>query len=115
MCSSDLRGVKDDTALGGFRWEAVGENRFNDEPTLNVDDKRDAQHPSAVFAETDNAVPWITWHELGADRPGRVFTEMSIDAPYPRDERFRTSAEYAGFCRKASEALAGAMKAGDAR
>ena len=48
-------------------------------------------------------------------RPGRVFTELLIDAPYPRDERFRTSAEYAGFCRKASEALAGAMKAGDAR
>jgi NitT/TauT family transport system ATP-binding protein len=47
-------------------------------------------------------------------RPGRVFTELLIDAPYPRDERFRTSAEYAGFCRKASEALAGAMKAGDA-
>src|SRR5712691_6454798 len=47
-------------------------------------------------------------------RPGRVFTELPIDAPYPRDERFRTSAEYAGFCRKASEALAGAMKSGDA-
>ena len=47
-------------------------------------------------------------------RPGRVFTQLVIDAPYPRDERFRTSAEYAGFCRKASEALAGAMKAGDA-
>ena len=48
-------------------------------------------------------------------RPGRVFTEVLIDAPYPRDERFRTSAEYAGLCRKASEALAGAMTAGDAR
>ena len=30
-------------------------------------------------------------------RPGRVFTEINIDAPYPRDERFRTSAEYAGL------------------
>src|SRR5262245_52913042 len=28
-------------------------------------------------------------------RPGRVFTELLIDAPYPRDERFRTSADYA--------------------
>jgi NitT/TauT family transport system ATP-binding protein len=44
-------------------------------------------------------------------RPGRVFTELAIDAPYPRDERFRTSAEYAGYCRQASEALAGAMTA----
>jgi len=38
-------------------------------------------------------------------RPGRVFTEITIPAPYPRDERFRTSADYAGFCRLVSEAL----------
>jgi NitT/TauT family transport system ATP-binding protein len=46
-------------------------------------------------------------------RPGSVYTELAIDAPYPRDERFRTSAEYAGFCRKASEALTGAMREGE--
>ena len=45
-------------------------------------------------------------------RPGRVFTELVIDAPQ-RDERFRTSPEYAGYCRLASEALAQAM--GDER
>jgi NitT/TauT family transport system ATP-binding protein len=45
-------------------------------------------------------------------RPGRVFRELVIGAPYPRDERFRTSAEYAGWCRMASEALADAMAAG---
>lgn len=39
-------------------------------------------------------------------RPGRVFAELSIDAPYPRDENFRTSADYAGYCRRVSEALA---------
>ena len=43
-------------------------------------------------------------------RPGRVFTEVSIPAPYPRDERFRTSAAYAGYCREVAEALAGAMQ-----
>lgn len=42
-------------------------------------------------------------------RPGRVFTEIAIPAPYPRDERFRTSGEYAGYCRQVSEALASAM------
>ena len=42
-------------------------------------------------------------------RPGRVFRELVIGAPYPRDERFRTSAEYAGWCRMASEALGDAM------
>jgi NitT/TauT family transport system ATP-binding protein len=45
-------------------------------------------------------------------RPGRIFTELAIDAPYPRDESFRTSAEYAGFCRQASEALKQATAAG---
>jgi NitT/TauT family transport system ATP-binding protein len=44
-------------------------------------------------------------------RPGRVFTELRIDAPYPRDQRFRTSAEYGAFCRQASEALAAAGEA----
>ncbi|HEY5215671.1 MAG TPA: ABC transporter ATP-binding protein [Pseudolabrys sp.] len=47
-------------------------------------------------------------------RPGRVFTEIAIPAPYPRDERFRTSADYAGFCRLVSEALGQAMIAGGA-
>jgi NitT/TauT family transport system ATP-binding protein len=44
-----------------------------------------------------------------ASRPGHVFTEVAIPAPYPRDERFRTSADYAGFCRQVSEALSKAM------
>jgi NitT/TauT family transport system ATP-binding protein len=48
-----------------------------------------------------------------AARPGRVFTELKIDAPYPRDQDFRTSAEYAAFCRRTSEALAQAMAAQD--
>ena len=42
-------------------------------------------------------------------RPGRVFADLTIDAAYPRDERFRTSAEYAGYCRVVSETLAEAM------
>ena len=31
-------------------------------------------------------------------RPGRVFAELAIEAPYPRDESFRTSAMYASTC-----------------
>ena len=78
------RGVKDDTALGGFRWDAVGPNRFNDEPTLNIDPLRDALHPTIVFAETGNAVPWVTWHEIGANRVARVFTARGVaDASAP--------------------------------
>jgi len=47
-------------------------------------------------------------------RPGRVFRELAIDAPYPRDELFRTSAEYAAWCRLASRALADATAGADA-
>ncbi|HWN49707.1 MAG TPA: ABC transporter ATP-binding protein [Xanthobacteraceae bacterium] len=42
-------------------------------------------------------------------RPGRVFAELTVDAPYPRDESFRTSAEYARHCRIVSQALSRAM------
>jgi NitT/TauT family transport system ATP-binding protein len=47
-----------------------------------------------------------------APRPGRVFAELAIEAPYPRDANFRTSAEYAALCRRTSQALARAMAAG---
>ena len=42
-------------------------------------------------------------------RPGKVFTELQVDEPYPRTEQYRTSASYAACCRKASEALHAAM------
>jgi NitT/TauT family transport system ATP-binding protein len=48
-------------------------------------------------------------------RPGRVFAEIAIVAPYPRDEDFRTSAEYAGYCRLTSEALSRAIASGSER
>jgi NitT/TauT family transport system ATP-binding protein len=44
-----------------------------------------------------------------AARPGRAFTELAVDAPYPRDQSFRTSAEYGAFARRTSDALAQAM------
>jgi NitT/TauT family transport system ATP-binding protein len=39
-------------------------------------------------------------------RPGRLGAEFRIEAPEPRDEDFRTSADYAGYCRMVSKALA---------
>jgi NitT/TauT family transport system ATP-binding protein len=39
-------------------------------------------------------------------RPGRIGAEFRIPAPEPRGEAFRTSAEYAAFCREVSNALA---------
>ena len=38
-------------------------------------------------------------------RPGRLSAEFRIDAPEPRGEDFRTSVDYAGYCRKVSNAL----------
>ena len=39
-------------------------------------------------------------------RPGRISAEFHIDAAEPRAEEFRTSADYAGYCRTVSSALA---------
>ena len=46
-----------------------------------------------------------------ASRPGRVYAEIPVDAPYPRTEEFRISAPYNEFCRLTSAALHGAMEA----
>ena len=39
-------------------------------------------------------------------RPGRIGAEFRITASEPRGEEFRTSAEYAAYCREVSKALA---------
>lgn len=44
-----------------------------------------------------------------AARPGRVVGELSIDAPYPRGDDFRTSAPYNQYCRQTSDALHAAI------
>jgi NitT/TauT family transport system ATP-binding protein len=44
-----------------------------------------------------------------AARPGRVMAEIGIDAPYPRDDAFRTSPAYNALCRQASADLRRAM------
>lgn len=45
-----------------------------------------------------------------AARPGRVFGELAVDEPYPRDEAYRTSSTYARHCREASQLLQAAME-----
>ena len=47
-------------------------------------------------------------------RPGRIAAEFRIDVPEPRDEDFRTSADYAGYCRMVSQG-AGAVISRTAR
>jgi len=72
------KGVKDDTAIGGFKWETVGQVREDGEQTLNVNRFRISLNPTIVFAETANSVPWVTWHETGRDEPSRIFTARGV-------------------------------------
>jgi NitT/TauT family transport system ATP-binding protein len=46
-----------------------------------------------------------------AARPGRVIGDLAIDAPYPRDDLFRTSPVYNDYCRAVSAQLQRAMAA----
>lgn len=45
-------------------------------------------------------------------RPGRIARNVRIDAAEPRGEEFRTSPEYAAYCREVSASLAKASDAG---
>jgi hypothetical protein len=75
------KGVKDETAIGGFKWETVGQVKEDGEQTLNVDRFRISLHPTGVFAETANSVPWVTWHETGRDKASRIFTARGVADP----------------------------------
>jgi NitT/TauT family transport system ATP-binding protein len=44
-----------------------------------------------------------------AARPGRIFAEMGVDEPYPREAAFRSSVHYGELTREASGLLARAM------
>ncbi len=46
-----------------------------------------------------------------AARPGRVVADLTVAAPYPRDEEFRSTTLYTDTCKAASHALHGAMGA----
>ena len=48
---------------------------------------------------------------LMSARPGRLWCQIPIPAAYPRDEAFRTSADYAALCRQVSQRLGEAMAA----
>ncbi len=82
------KGVKDETGdptvIGGFTWETVGKVVADGLQTLSVDRFRNSLHPTGVFAETANSVPWVTWHEADHDRPSRIFTARGVaDANAP--------------------------------
>jgi NitT/TauT family transport system ATP-binding protein len=48
-----------------------------------------------------------------SSRPGRVVSDIPIEAGYPRNEEYRMSALYIERCRLASAALRLAMSAGE--
>ena len=62
-------------------------------------------------AESARGLPSSQRVVVMTPRPGRVFAELAIEESYPRDESFRTSASYAAYCRRVSQALSRAMGA----
>jgi NitT/TauT family transport system ATP-binding protein len=42
-------------------------------------------------------------------RPGRIFGEVSIDAPQPRGDEFKVSEQFAHYCARLSELLSAAI------
>ena len=46
-----------------------------------------------------------------AARPGRIMADLAVPSPYPRDELFRTSGDYAQLCRSTSDTLKRAIAA----
>jgi NitT/TauT family transport system ATP-binding protein len=48
-----------------------------------------------------------------AARPGRVIREIAIDAPFPRDDRFRVSPRFTQLCAEVMDALTEAQASGE--
>lgn len=75
--------VKDDSALGGFKWQPVGLNRGGSgtdaEPSLNVDFAHsDGEHCWITFAGEKSAVPWVVWDEISGGKSGKVFVARAV-------------------------------------
>jgi NitT/TauT family transport system ATP-binding protein len=76
---------------------------------------KEARHVTVIFVTHSvyESVYLSTRIVVMAARPGRVVMELAVDASYPRNEEFRTTALYNDTCKAASHALHGAMAAHD--
>jgi NitT/TauT family transport system ATP-binding protein len=76
---------------------------------------KDAKNVTVIFVTHSvyESVYLSTRIVVMAARPGRIVSDLAVDAPYPRTEEFRTTALYNDTCKAASHALHGAMAAHD--
>ena len=91
--------------------DEITRNRLNDDLLRLWQD----QHWTVVFVTHSvyESVYLSNRIVVMAARPGRVVDDIAVEAPYPRDDVFRTSNTYNDFCRQASAALHRAMDATD--
>jgi hypothetical protein len=80
-------GVADNTghvpAIGGFCFQQVGLPRVgpgHEDPSLNVDVKRDGIEPDIAFTGANDSVPWVVWYETGAGATGLAGNDMVFAA-----------------------------------
>lgn len=82
---------------------------------LNSDllDLWEQQHWTVVFVTHNiyEAVYLSSRVVVLAAHPGQVVADIAINAPYPRDDSFRTSSQFNHYCREILDRLAGAEAA----